>query len=391
MNSEAPLPSADLSASSGAGLYIHVPFCTSVCPYCDFAVLIAGDERRALWAGSVVREAAMYADRGLCFDTVYLGGGTPSCLAPDRLGEIFRGVGGNLEILPEAQLYLEANPEDVVPTTVAAWRSLGVHTVSLGVQSFDDVALRFLGRKHTAADARRAAEVLLESGFHTVSVDLIFGLDGQTASSWRAQLEEAVALGVDHLSCYQLTIHEGTIFGRRFEEGHIRELGATAQAELFLLTHELLADAGYEGYEVSSFARGPEHRSHHNRKYWDHTPYLGLGPSAHSFVDGRRWWNRRKLRLWQSALNEGRRPIEGEEELTRDQLLLETVMLSLRTSDGIDVAAVDEQFGHDLLGVNAAVVERWSNSGHLCVEKGRIRPTVRGLAIADAIARSFVL
>jgi len=384
---EAHLPDAE----ADAGLYIHVPFCTSVCPYCDFAVLIAGDERRALWAGSVVREAAMYADRGLRFDTVYLGGGTPSCLAPDRLGEIFRGVGGNLEILPEAQLYLEANPEDVVPTTVAAWRSLGVHTVSLGVQSFDDEALRFLGRKHTAADARRAAEVLLESGFHTVSVDLIFGLDGQTASSWRAQLEEAVALGVDHLSCYQLTIHEGTIFGRRFEEGHIRELGATAQAELFLLTHELLADAGYEGYEVSSFARVPEHRSHHNRKYWDHTPYLGLGPSAHSFVDGRRWWNRRKLRLWQSALNEARRPIEGEEELTRDQLLLETVMLSLRTSDGIDVAAVDERFGHDLLGVNAAVVERWSNSGHLRMEKGRIRPTVRGLAIADAIARSFVL
>jgi oxygen-independent coproporphyrinogen-3 oxidase len=188
-----------------------------------------------------------------------------------------------------------------------------------------------------------------------------------------------------------LTIHEGTIFGRRFEEGHIRELGDTAQAELFLLTHERLAGAGYEGYEVSSFARGPEHRSRHNRKYWDHTPYLGLGPSAHSFVDGCRWWNRRKLRLWQAALNEGHRPIEGEEELTRDQLLLETVMLSLRTSDGIDVAALDERFGHDLLGVNAAVVERWSSSGHLRVEEGRIRPTVRGLAIADAIARSFVL
>ena len=368
-----------------------MPFCTSVCPYCDFAVLIAGEERRASWADGVVEEARLYEDLGFVFDTVYLGGGTPSCTAPGRLAAVLEGVAESVDIVPDAEVYLEANPEDVSSVAAAAWRDLGIAMVSLGVQSLDDRELAFLGRRHTADQARRAAEVLLESGFHTVSLDLIFGLQGQTAVSWRDQLEQAVALGADHLSCYQLTFHEGTVLGRRKDQGLVRELGDDEQAELFDLTHELLADAGYRAYEVSNFARSPAHRSRHNSKYWDHTPYLGLGPSAHSFAGGRRWWNRRKLRLWRAALDQGQTPVEGEELLSDDQLLLEAVMLSLRTPDGIDLALVGERFGLDLLAANAEVVDRWQSTGHLVVEEGHIRPTVRGLAIADSLARSFEL
>lgn len=382
---------SNTSPHAAAGLYIHVPFCTSVCPYCDFAVLIAGEERRASWADGVVEEARLYEDLGLVFDTVYLGGGTPSCTAPGRLAAVLEGVAESVDIVPDAEVYLEANPEDVSSVAAAAWRDLGIAMVSLGVQSLDDRELAFLGRRHTADQARRAAEVLLESGFHTVSLDLIFGLQGQTAVSWRDQLEQAVALGADHLSCYQLTFHEGTVLGRRKDQGLVRELGDDEQAELFDLTHELLADAGYRAYEVSNFARSPAHRSRHNSKYWDHTPYLGLGPSAHSFAGGRRWWNRRKLRLWRAALDQGQTPVEGEELLSDDQLLLEAVMLSLRTPDGIDLALVDERFGLDLLAANAEVVDRWQSTGHLVVEEGHIRPTVRGLAIADSLARSFEL
>jgi putative oxygen-independent coproporphyrinogen III oxidase len=382
---------SNTSPHAAAGLYIHVPFCTSVCPYCDFAVLIAGEERRASWADGVVEEARLYEDLGLVFDTVYLGGGTPSCTAPGRLAAVLEGVAESVDIVPDAEVYLEANPEDVSSVAAAAWRDLGIAMVSLGVQSLDDRELAFLGRRHTADQARRAAEVLLESGFHTVSLDLIFGLQGQTAVSWRDQLEQAVALGADHLSCYQLTFHEGTVLGRRKDQGLVRELGDDEQAELFDLTHELLADAGYRAYEVSNFARSPAHRSRHNSKYWDHTPYLGLGPSAHSFAGGRRWWNRRKLRLWRAALDQGQTPVEGEELLSDDQLLLEAVMLSLRTPDGIDLALVEERFGLDLLAANAEVVDRWQSTGHLVVEEGHIRPTVRGLAIADSLARSFEL
>ena len=397
MKSESPRREPDADAGTGvgtdaeAGLYIHVPFCNSVCPYCDFAVLIAGDERRARWADSVVREAGMYARYGLVFDTVYLGGGTPSSVAPGRLGELLDGVRGHLGIVAGAQVFLEVNPEDVSHAAVEAWKSLGVHTVSLGVQSFDDETLSYLGRRHTANDARAAVDTLLAAGFHTVSLDLIYSFDGQSPSSWRSEIEEAAAIGVQHLSCYQLTVHQGTVFGRRFERGLVRELSTEAQAELFFLTHEVLMDAGFEGYEASSFAAAPEYRSFHNRKYWNHTPYLGLGPSAHSFTGGRRWWNRRKLRLWQSALDAGRPPVEGEERPTEKQFLLEAVMLGMRTTDGLDLSAFQQRFGFDLVRANAGLIERLCVSGHLEVGGGFLRPTLTGIAVADALAASLSL
>ncbi len=378
-------------AVAGAGLYIHVPFCTSVCPYCDFSVTIAGEERRAAWTEGVVREAAMYDDRGLAFDTVYVGGGTPSSVAVTRLESVLGGLREKLRIAEDALCYLEVNPEDVTPESTTAWRRLGIDVISLGVQSFADRELQFLGRAHSATEARAAVETLLAAGFDTVSVDLIYGLAGQNAERWRIQLEHAVALGIDHLSCYQLTYHRGTIFGRRLDRGVATELGEPEQAELFFLTHELLADAGYEGYEVSNFAAAPEHRSRHNQKYWDHTPYLGLGPSAHSFANGRRWWNRRKLRLWQSAVEEGRPPIAGEEQLSPEQLALEALMLGLRTTDGVDLTKIRERHGIDLQADNAETIEVFCESGHLRLDGDHLRPTLAGLAVADTLARSFVV
>ena len=376
---------------ASGGLYIHVPFCTSVCPYCDFAVTIAGEERRAAWTEGVVREAAMYGDRGLVFDTVFLGGGTPSSVASERLASVLGGLREKLEIVEDALYYLEVNPEDVTSESTAAWRRLGIDVISLGVQSFDDRELQFLGRAHSATESRAAAEILLAAGFDTVSVDLIYGLTGQTTEQWRGQLERAAALGIDHLSCYQLTYHRGTIFGRRLNRGVATELGEPEQAELFFLTHQFLADAGYEGYEVSNFATAPEHRSRHNQKYWDHTPYLGLGPSAHSFANGRRWWNRRKLRLWQSAVDSGRPPIEGEEELSPEQLALEAMMLGLRTTDGVDLTEIRERYGIDLQANNVETIDRFCASDHLRLDGDHLRPTLAGLATADTLARSFVL
>ena len=376
---------------AAAGLYIHVPFCISVCPYCDFAVTIAGEERRRGWIDGVVREAAMYSDIGLGFDTVYLGGGTPSSLHPEQLALILDGLRLHLEAGPQAILSLEANPEDVSRDSVAAWRDLGVCFVSLGVQSFDDADLGFLGRRHTAADARRAAEILCDAGFQTVSVDLIYGLEGCSPNHWRRQIESALALGVDHLSCYQLTVHEETVLGRRVASGAATELGEGELAELFFLTHELLSDAGFEGYEVSNFASAPEHRSRHNQKYWDHSPYLGLGPSAHSFVDGSRWWNRRKLRLWQTAVAVGEKPIEDKERPTAEQCVLEALMLGFRTTAGVDIEKLQRRFGIDLLPRNEDVIDQLSSSGHLEVDGTRLRPTLAGLAVADTLARSFVL
>ena len=373
-----------------AGLYIHVPFCSSVCPYCDFAVTIAGDERRAAYLEALDREIALARGHGLRFDTVYLGGGTPSSLNPDQLDRILSRVETALDLTPDATRHLEINPDDVDAATAAAWRDLGFDFVSLGAQSFDDVALGFLGRKHRAADAFRAAETLRDAGFPTVSVDLIFGFPGQTVGGWRRQLETVLSLGVHHLSCYQLTVHDGTIFGRRSSRGELLELDEDDQAELYLLTHELLCAAGWEGYEVSNFAAAPSHRSKHNRKYWNHTPFLGLGPSAHSFLGRTRWWNRRKLRMWTRALEDGRSPIGGEEEITVDELFFEAVMLGLRTADGIDVEDLQQRFGAEIAVVDERAVERLAEEGQLRCEGRRIQPTPRGMSIAEGLVRSIL-
>jgi oxygen-independent coproporphyrinogen-3 oxidase len=373
-----------------AGLYIHVPFCTSVCPYCDFAVTIAGVDRRNAYLDALELEIEHYGDVGLRFDTVYLGGGTPSSLTPPEIGRILGSVDRLLDFDEEAVRHLEANPEDVTAKTASEWRSLGFDFVSVGTQSFDDDALVFLGRRHDALQARRAIGLLIDAGFSTVSSDLIFGLPGQTATGWRRQLETALATGAQHLSCYQLTTHGGTIFGNRRRRGELDEPAESKQAELYLLTHEVLADAGWVGYEVSNFARTADHRSIHNRKYWSHEPYLGIGPSAHSFDGRRRWWNRRKVRLWSADLERGRSPVDGDEVLTDTQLFSEAVMLGLRTADGIDLGVLGSRFGNEVVSVDETAVERLVETGHLRREGLRLAPTARGMAIADHLARSLL-
>lgn len=370
------------STGAEAGLYLHIPFCSAICPYCDFAVLTGGLERRERFTEHLIREIELWSSDLPAADTIYLGGGTPSALSPEQLGRI-------LEPLPDAWIFLEANPEDVTPESVQAWRNLGVQTLSLGIQSFDAQALSFLGRRHSSEQARRSVELAREAGFHTVALDLIFGLPGQTAEDWQQTLKTAVSLQPDHISCYQLTIHEGTPFGFRLERGKLTEAPEETQAELFLLTHSFLRDAGWPGYEVSNFARTPDHQSRHNRKYWDHTPYLGLGPSAHSFDGRRRWWNERKIKPYEARIDLGERPIAGSEELNTEDLALEAVMLGIRTVEGIDLERFRERYGVDLLERNAVPVERWSREGLLKVESNRLAPTLEGLAIADSLAREL--
>jgi len=228
-----------------------------------------------------------------------------------------------------------------------------------------------------------------------VSIDLIYGLLGEDEAAWRSDLAAAVALAPDHLSAYQLTVHEETPFGRRKERGEFLELPEAAQADLFHLAHTYLADAGYPAYEVSNFARSPEHRSRHNRKYWDHTPYLGLGPSAHSFRriggTGKRWWNERRLAAWEAKVTEGERPIAGEEDLAPTDLALEALMLGLRTVDGIDLAAFAARYGIDLEATSRYWIDELERGGYLRVGNGRLMPTRAGIAIADALARGFEL
>jgi oxygen-independent coproporphyrinogen-3 oxidase len=373
-----------------AGLYIHVPFCGTVCPYCDFAVQTGGPAARQAYVDGVQAEISMIAATGFAagvkFDTIYLGGGTPSALAPSQLGSIIDQARELLPIEADAWVTLEANPEDVDGERAQAWRDLGARTISLGLQSVDDARLAYLGRAHRAADAIAAARTARVAGFDIVSLDLIFGTSGQSPAGWCDEIRAAAALGPDHISCYQLTYHEGTPFWKWLKSGRRTEMPANAQGELYQLLVDELDGFGYEAYEVSNFARGASARSRHNSKYWAHVPYLGVGPSAHSF-DGarRRWWNHGGLPEYLNTVAGGNRPIAGEETLEPVDLVTEAVMFGMRTSAGLDLARIHDRWGIDLAAANAERFARWIDDG-LLVGNSTLRPTARGMAIADYLA-----
>ncbi len=383
--------------TEAAGLYVHVPFCSAICPYCDFAVARGAAEDRERFVGALVeeierrssgREAGFGADR---FDTVYFGGGTPSALSLEQLGAVRRRLIAAFAVDREAEWTIEVNPEDVSAESLAGWRELGFDRISLGLQALDDSALRFLGRRHDAGEARASVEQAREAGFRSVSVDLIYSLPGFDADWWRRTLEETAALGPDHISCYELTIHDGTPFGRRRDAGRLRETGEDERAGNFVATHRRLAELGYEGYEVSNFARTEGDRSRHNRKYWRHQPYLGLGPSAHSFAGGGRWWNVKPWREWSDAVERGDSPVSGREELTDDQLLLEAVMMGFRQRSGIDCAELERRFGSDPSVGNGGRIEAWEKAGWLRVVGRRLAPTLEGMARSDRLAAEWEL
>ncbi|MDE2850195.1 MAG: coproporphyrinogen-III oxidase family protein [Acidobacteriota bacterium] len=387
------------------GLYVHVPFCSAICPYCDFAVARGGEADRERFVEALVEEIDLLGgsgrERGWSgqaerfrtsrFDTVYFGGGTPSALSVEQLGAIRRRLVATFAIDPGAEWTIEVNPEDASVEGLAGWRELGFDRISLGLQALDDRALRFLGRRHDATEARRSVELGRAAGFRSVSVDLIYSLPGFDGGWWLETLDEAAALGPDHISCYELTIHDGTPFGRRRDAGRLRETGEDERATNFVATHRRLTELGYEGYEVSNFARREADRSRHNRKYWRHQPYLGLGPSSHSFAGRSRWWNVAPWRDWTAAVSSGDSPVAGREELTNDQLLLEAVMMGLRQRSGIDCAALEARFAIDPAAGSAAQIEAWEKAGWLRVRGRRLEPTLEGMARADRLAGEWRL
>ena len=378
-------------SESPAGLYLHIPFCSSICPYCDFAVRTGDLARRRRFVDHLVAEIALYQDCSSLFDTVYFGGGTPSMLATEDLARILEVARSRLRFARGTRTFLEANPEDVSGPALEAWRRLGIDTLSLGVQSLDPTGLDLLGRRHTVEEAARAVSLSLDADFETVSVDLIYGRPEQSTSDWRWELDRAVALGAHHITCYQLTVHDRTRFGLLEKRGQLTQLSNEAQAELFRLTHRHLDAAGYQGYEVSQFASDPVHRSRHNLKYWDHTPYLGLGPSAHSFEGRRRWWNLRRTDAWQEQVARDVRPVENSETLDDRTLALESLMLGFRTYAGVDPRRLRSRWGVDLRASNSDLISRLESEGLISVIDGRLAPTLEGLAVADSLAALFVV
>jgi putative oxygen-independent coproporphyrinogen III oxidase len=355
-----------------AGLYVHVPFCVTKCPYCDFWSIT--DQRLAeRFVDAVLLEARTQV-RFPAFDTLYLGGGTPSALPSPALSRLLAGLLPS----PGAEVTVEANPDDVTPDWLATIRAAGTNRLSLGVQALDDPTLRWLGRRHDAARAREAVHRARAAGFDDLSIDLMYALPGQDAGAWLRTLGEALALAPEHLSCYQLSVEPHTPFGQR----PVTPADEEVQRSLFLLTHDHLTAAGYEHYEISNFAR-PGRRSRHNQKYWHHVPYLGLGPAAHSFLGRRRWWNVRSVERYVAQVERDGSGIEADEDLDDGQVRLEALYLGLRTKDGVAMGVVREHEGWE------STVAALEAEGLATIVADRLVPSVAGFLVADALPARF--
>ena len=361
------------------GLYVHVPFCKTKCPYCDFYSVPATDQA-GKWLEAVLREASLNipTPEFTRFDSLYIGGGTPSLLGHDDIDNLIAGLRGTFRFDDGAEVTIELNPDDVTKKKLALYRSLGVNRASLGVQSFDEEEVRFLGRRHSGRQAGEAVRLVAEAGFAEFGMDLIYGLPGQTVRSWRKTLRQALSYGPAHLSCYQLTVEGDTPFSRLSREGGLELPDDARGAELFLAMSEYLAGHGFVQYEVSNFARGEETISRHNVKYWQHTPYLGLGPSAHSFSGRRRWWNHRSLDAYLRQLGGGSSPVEDSETLSEEQMRLERLLFGFRTMWGVEL---QELSGKDC----ANRLEDLREKGLVEVRGVRVVPTLRGYLFADRL------
>ncbi|PAP77303.1 radical SAM family heme chaperone HemW [Rubrivirga marina] len=383
-----------------AGLYIHVPFCSQRCVYCDFYFTTTRrDEGPFTRAIEVEAERLGHEYQGKApLRTLYLGGGTPSLLTPDALAAVVGAAHGHFDTKALEEVTVEANPEDLVGPEGADWlraaRALGVTRLSLGVQSFFDDDLVFMNRAHDAAQAEAGVEAAV-AAIGEVSVDLIFGVPDQPFEHWGANLQKAVRLGAAHVSTYSLTVEERTPLHKMVALGRVVPEGDETLRERYLFTHEYLLGQGFEHYEISSFAR-PGHRSQHNQSYWAHETVLGLGPSAHSFwretrSRGWRWADVAHLGRWQGLLLGGESPIEWREQIGPDELADEAVLLGLRRLvDGLDLDVLERDYGVDLLTDRRAELAALEGAGLVDVRPGRVRLTVEGAAVADAVALRLV-
>jgi len=371
--------------SKAAGLYVHIPFCVKKCSYCGFysstSVSLIPDFLEALF-----QEMEITGHKFGPFDTVYIGGGTPSLLRPQKLGEILKRAHSHFDLQSGAEITLEANPGDLDRPFLQELVALGFNRLNVGVQSFDDKVLQFLGRRHSSEEALSAVEHSRRAGFDNLGLDLIYGIPGQSMKSWLGSLARAVAFGPEHLSCYQLSVEKNTPLDKDLARGKFSLPEEGQQYDFFIKTAEFLENSGYLQYEVSNFAKGIKYFSRHNQKYWDHTPYLGLGPAAHSFLGNQRWWNYPTLPQYLAEIQQGRSPIQATEILTPEQLRLEAIYLGLRTRKGINLKDLLENHQYDLLAEKKRLLTQLQQEGFLAIEDDHVYPTRAGLVVADRLA-----
>ncbi len=371
-------------------VYVHVPFCHSVCGYCDFYKHPLDRAAAAPLVDALLAEARAARQRyPLSIETIFIGGGTPTALPADELVRLVRGLRDLAAGAGPLEFTVEANPNTVTDALAARMRDAGVNRVSLGAQSFEPSELGVLDRRHRPEQVAQAVAILRRASFPQLSLDLIFGIPGQTLASWLASLDAAIALAPQHLSCYGLTYEPGTELYARRQRGEVQRASSDLEADMYEATIERLAAAGLEHYEISNFAL-PGCACRHNLAYWHNRAYLGLGPSAAGFVDGIRYKNVPDTAEYVRAIEAHRCPWVEQEQLSPERRARETIMLELRLIAGIDRAGFMQRFGQDLVTWFAEPVERHVSLGTLAVSPERVALTRRGLLVADSVMADFL-
>lgn len=362
-------------------VYVHVPFCARRCSYCDFAIAVRHRVPTDEYVRALGRELELRAlgASESTVDTIYLGGGTPSLLGPDGVRQVIELVSRRFPPAADAEITIEANPDDVNAASVAAWRAAGVNRVSLGVQSFHANALTWMHRTHSVDQISVAAAALADGGMENWSLDLIFALPESLERDWARDLDRSIALAPPHISLYGLTVESHTPIARWRDRGATVEGSEDAYETEYLHADHALRAAGYDHYEVSNFGK-PRRFSRHNRSYWTGASYVGLGPAAHGYDGAARRWNEREYSGWLRRVNEGTDPIGGVESLTAENRTAEEVYLGLRTTDGL--ALRPDEFDS---------VRPWINAGWGVVDSDTLCLTATGWLRLDALAASLTM
>ncbi|MEO0470575.1 MAG: radical SAM family heme chaperone HemW [Bacteroidota bacterium] len=375
-----------------AGIYLHIPFCRKACVYCDFHFSTSLGKKSEMVKAielEIGQQQDFFQEKNSHINTIYFGGGTPSLLSVDELAGLLAQIRQHFHVAPAAEITLEANPDDLHPDFLMGLKSIGFNRLSIGTQSFRESDLQWMNRSHHADQAIQCVKDAQQAGFDNLTIDVIFGLPDTDLAQWQWQLEQAIALNVPHLSLYALTVEEKTALAHQVQKDLVDLPEDEAYEEQFMFAHDFLQKAGYEHYELSNYAF-PGKRSRHNSAYWDGVPYLGLGPSAHSFDGEKRYWNHahnaRYLKLIQSGSVQ-----ESEELLSREDRYHEYVMTGLRTARGIDIDQIEGELFPDWENHFAADINRMLVEGYMLRENQQLRFTPKGWIISDRLIESFFI
>jgi oxygen-independent coproporphyrinogen-3 oxidase len=382
-----------------AGLYIHIPFCVNKCPYCDF-FSITDTSLHSEFLDALITEMQFIRHEGLQFDTLYIGGGTPSVLDVKSIDRIIESVHRSYPIDTEPEITVEVNPDTVTLEQLKGYQRAGINRINIGIQSFHSNNLRFLKRSHSVSDIHQAITWAAKTGFEKLGLDLIYGIPGQTKTSWLSDLQQAVASEPQHISCYMLTFEPGTPLGEGHLKGHVVPMTDENICDLYETARTFLADRGYVQYEISNFAYAhaiesqplnPAHnQSRHNLKYWSFAPYIGLGPSAHSFIEPKRFWNHLSVEKYMVDLTKGRLPIEGIETLNQEQMMTEAIYLGLRQTKGIPIDAFNNMFNQNFHAMFKDTIEDLEEKGLVKCSQSHCALTPKGMLLLDSIVAMFI-